>query len=114
MPWAPHPVPAADDPTLEVLTDVLDSVLAPLGFFPGQVGASGGCAQVIFCRSGDHDDDECADLVIDLAASPAWLVVDVRYWGFPADRWHLDFDRDATLPAQTAGLARTLPHDLQQ
>ncbi len=49
---------------------------------------------------------------MDLKESPEWNVVEVRYWGFPSDRWHLDLDRDATLPEQLSRLAQTLPHQL--
>jgi len=49
---------------------------------------------VIFCRVAiDSADDGCVDLVVDLEATPDWQITDVRYWGFPSDRWHLDFDR---------------------
>lgn len=85
-------------------------MLVPLGFAPGQVGAMDGQGQVIFCREdGDSTDDGCLGLVVDVAATPDWRVVDVRWWGFTADRWHLPLDRDGTLADQLAGLARTLP-----
>jgi hypothetical protein len=45
-------------------------------------------------------------------ARPAWRITDVRYWGFPSDRWHLAFDPDSDLPSQLSGLARTLPNEL--
>lgn len=84
-------------------------MLVPLGFAAGQAGATESSGQVIFCR-GDVGgvDDGCVDLVIDLARHHDWRIVDVRYWGFTSDRWHLPFDRDATLAHQLAGLARTL------
>ena len=87
-----------------------DPVLTPLGFAPGQAGAADGRGQVIFCR-GDagSTDGDCVDLVIDLDASPDWHVIDVRYWGYPADRWHLPFDVDADLETQLAHLSTTLP-----
>jgi len=67
---------------------------SPLGFAPGQVGVVGERGQVIFCRVAiDSADDGCVDLVVDLEATPDWQITDVRYWGFPSDRWHLDFDR---------------------
>lgn len=112
MPWAPHPGPPVD-PALQQVGRVLDPVLVPLGFAAGQAGGDGARGQVIFCR-GDLDgfDDGCVDLVVDLAAQPAWHVVDVRYWGFPVERWHLRFDREGELAEQLAALARTLPHDL--
>ncbi|HEX2290266.1 MAG TPA: hypothetical protein VHH53_08755, partial [Pseudonocardiaceae bacterium] len=66
----------------------------PLGFGPGQVGVDENAGQVIFCRGLAHSPDgDCIDLVLDVQATPAWRITDVRYWGFPHDRWHLDFDR---------------------
>jgi hypothetical protein len=92
---------------------MLDPVLVPLGFAPGQVGVSGGRGQVIFCQ-GEMDSAEggCVDLVVQVEATPDWKITDVRYWGFPSDRWHLDFDRDAHLAKQLAGLAQTVPSKL--
>lgn len=58
-------------------------------------------------------DDGCIDLVVDLEQSDDWHIVDVRYWGYPADRWHLAFNRDAEVQEQLAGLARTLPTELR-
>ena len=80
---------------------------------PGQSGAADGHGQVIFCR-GDIEsaDDGCVDLVLDLDDSSGWHVVDVRYWGFPSDRWHLKFDRHADLPEQLSRLAQNLPDQL--
>jgi len=80
------------------------STLVPLGFAEGQLGASAQQAQVIFCS----DDGGCTDLVIDLEASPAWRIIDVRYWGFPA----FPHDSDSDINIQLAALARTLPVDL--
>jgi hypothetical protein len=92
---------------------VLDPILTPIGFAPGQAGASDSHGQVIFCRGElDGTDGACVDLVIDLRAAPVWRITDVRYWGFPSDRWHLDFDAGATLSAQLAMLARSLPTTL--
>ena len=68
---------------------------------------------MIFCRGEiDSPDGGCVDLVLDLEATPGWLITDVRYWGFASDRWHLGFDRGARLADQLAGLAQTLPSDL--
>ncbi len=68
---------------------------------------------MIFCRGdGDSTDGGCVDLVIDLEALPDWHITDVRYWGFPSDRWHLDFDRHAPLLDQVTSLALTLPSEL--
>lgn len=109
VPWAQYP---SDDRPREVdqVADFLDPVLIPLGFARGQTGASARRGQVIFCRGEwDSTDGGCVDLVIDVEAVPDWRIVDVRYWGFPSDRWHLDFDRDADLSDQLASLARTLP-----
>jgi hypothetical protein len=106
----PDPPP---DPALEVVAAVLDPVLTPLGFAPGQAGASDGHGQVIFCRgSVGSADGGCVDLVVDLGTSPDWRITDVRYWGHPVERWHLPFERDDDLAAQLAQLARTLPEAL--
>lgn len=44
--------------------------------------------RVIFRRDqADSPDGGCVDLVIDLEATPAWRIDDVRYWGFPTERW---------------------------
>jgi hypothetical protein len=109
VPFTPHPVPP-HDPALDRVATILDPVLTPLGFAPGQAGAADGRGQVIFC-GGDagSTDSDCVDLVIDLDASPDWHVIDVRYWGYPADRWHLPFDVDADLETQLAHLSTTLP-----
>ena len=110
--WSPvrqPPVPSAIDQVAEIL----DPVLTPLGFAPGQAGASLERGQVIFCRGEvDSTDGGCVDLVVDLEATPAWRIRDVRYWGFPSDRWHLDFDAHADLSDQLTRLAQTLPIDL--
>lgn len=109
MPWAAHPSDPGPHPA-DVVADLLDPVLGPLGFAPGQLGAAGAHGQVIFCR-GDAEgaDGGCVDLVVELEEAPQWRIVDVRYWGLPSDRWHLDLDRDAPLVQQLAGLAATLP-----
>ena len=98
------------DPLLDEVAGALDPVLVPLGFAQGQLGASERHAQVIFYR-GDagSSDGGCIDLVVDLEADPVWRITDVRYWGFPAERWHLEFPRDSDLTNQLAMLARTLP-----
>jgi hypothetical protein len=115
-------VPSAAVPTDErdlpptLIGDVLDPVLTPLGFLPAHGGGADGAAQVIFCRGVPDEpvdgDDGCVDLVLDLTAEPAWRIVDVRYWGFIADRWHLEFERDVPLADQLSALARTLPPQL--
>jgi hypothetical protein len=95
---------------LALVAAILDPVLVPLGFAAGQVGVDGDRGQVIFCR-GERDsaDGACVDLVVDVEATPDWQIVDVRYWGYPSDRWHLEFDRGARLADQLHGLARSLP-----
>ena len=96
-----------------LVSEALDPVLVPLGFAPGQVGADSERGGVTFCRGEiGSPDGGCVDLVVDLEATPDWRIVDVRYWGFPSDRWHLAFDRDARLADQLAALAQTLPTDL--
>ena len=95
------------DPTVERLVrEILDPVLIPLGFAPAQMGHD----QAIFCRGQIHSTDGgCVDLVLDLDPSAAWHITDVRYWGFPSERWHLELRREAALPDQLTELARTLP-----
>jgi hypothetical protein len=97
----------------QLVAEILDPVLAPLGFAAGQIGVGGERGQVIFCRGGiGSADDGCVDLVVEVEAKPDWQITDVRYWGFPSDRWHLDFDRDARLADQLTGLAQVLPREL--
>lgn len=99
--------------TETLVREILDPVLVPLGFAPGQVGGVGDRGGVILCRGEiGSPDGGCVDLVLDLEAAPDWRITDVRYWGFPSDRWHLDFDRGARLADQLAGLAQTLPGEL--
>lgn len=114
MIFGPSPFSAHDRGSEIVeIAAVLDTVLVPLEFAPGQVGASGTQGQVIYCRGlWDSTDGGCVDLVIDLVADPNWRIVDVRYWGFTSDRWHLAFDRRATLSVQLADLAPNLPLQL--
>lgn len=98
---------------LDEVADVLDPVLAPLGFARGQLGFSESEASVIFCRGDEvSDDGACIDLVIDLRPHPAWQIIDVRYWGFKSERWHLGFPTNGDLRAQLAVLSRTLPTEL--
>lgn len=98
----------------ELVTQLLDPVLVPLGFAPGQVGLDGANGQVIFCRGeAGSADGGCVDLVVEVEATPEWRISDVRYWGFPSDRWHLAFDR-GSLADQVAGLARSLPQQLAE
>ena len=97
----------------DLVTETLDPVLVPLGFAPGQVGVAGERGQVIFCRGEiDSADGGCVDLVVEVEATPDWQITDVRYWGFPSDRWHLDFDRGVRLADQLAGLSQILPSEL--
>lgn len=101
------------DPTLDKVADVLDPVLTPLGFARGQLGSSESEASVIFCRGDDGSNDgACVDLVIDLRPHPVWRITDVRYWGFPSERWHLAFPANGDLRAQLDVLSRTLPTEL--
>jgi hypothetical protein len=105
--WSPAPVPPIPS-AINLVVEILDPVLTPLGFAPGQGGASERQGQVIFCSA----DDGCVDLVVDLEATPDWRITGVRYWGFPSDRWHLDFDEHADLAGQLRQLAESLPIDL--
>ena len=110
--FGPHLVPP-HDPALDRVAGALDPVLTPLGFAPGQAGGAGGSGQVIFCRGDvDSTDGGCVDLVVELEAMPDWHITDVRYWGYPADRWHLAFDAEGELATQLAELARTLRDQL--
>lgn len=66
MRQAPFPQPGGSDPVLDPAAEILDPVLAPLGFAPAQGGVGVGGGQVIFCRGFvDSADDGCVDLVID-------------------------------------------------
>ena len=113
MPWSRVPSRSGHGRP-DLVTEILDPVLVLLGFGPGQVGVDGERGQVIFCRGEiGSADGGCVDLVLDLAASPVWHITEVRYWGFPSDQWHLDFDRGAPLANQLAGLAQTLPSQLR-
>ncbi|MET0910993.1 MAG: hypothetical protein ABWZ99_16115 [Ilumatobacteraceae bacterium] len=105
--WSPVRQPPPDQSIIDQVNAILDPILGPLGFAPGQGSVSGQQGQVIFCSG-----EGCVDLVVDLEASPGWRISDVRYWGFPSDRWHLDFDADADLADQLDHLVRTLPIDL--
>lgn len=68
---------------------------------------------MIFCRGDiDSPDGGCVDLVLEVEATPDWQINEVRYWGFPSDRWRLDFDRGARLADQLVGLAETLRTEL--
>ncbi|MDP9273346.1 MAG: hypothetical protein M3O93_07455 [Chloroflexota bacterium] len=97
----------------DLVTEILDPVLVPLGFAPGQIGVVGERGHVIFCRGEiDSADGGCVDLVVEVEATPAWQITDVRYWGFPSDRWHLDLDRGARLADQLTGLSQILPREL--
>ncbi len=112
VPFGASPRPP-HDPALDLVAAVLDPVLTPLGFPPGSAGASEGHGQVIYCRGvKDSVDGDCLDLVVDLEPLPDWRITDVRYWGYPSERWHVPFLRAADLAAQLAHLARTLPNDL--
>jgi len=112
VPPAKYPLPP-NDAAIDQVATVLDPVLTPIGFAPGQAGMSEGEGQVIFCRGSEGSaDGGCIDLVIDLRAAPDWRIADVRYWGYPADRWHLPFPQDGDLAAQLAQLTSTLPDDL--
>ena len=92
---------------------MLDPVLKPMGFAAGQLGDDRSQGQVIFCRGTiASDDGGCVDLVVELEAAPDWHITDVRYWGYPSDRWHLPVRSDGDLTAQLVELARTLPRDL--
>jgi len=111
MPLGPHA--DAGESALDRVAAVLDPILTQLGFAPGQAGAADGRGQVIFCRGWlEGDDDGCVDLVVDLEATPQWHIADVRYWGYPSDRWHLSFDRDVDLAGQLRGLESSLPREL--
>ncbi len=114
MPFAAYPLPPID-PTLNAAAERLNPLLEPMGFHAGHAGSSDGRAQIIYCRGFEGSlDDGCIDLVVDLEFAGDWRITDVRYWGFPSDRWHLAFDRDADLADQLAGLERTLPDQLRE
>lgn len=110
MPSSSEP---GNDSAFQAIVAALDPILTELGFAPGQGGTADGHGQVIFCRGlVDSVDDGCVDLVLDLEARPEWRISDVRYWGYPSDRWHLAFDRDTDLAMQLRGLAQSLLEEL--
>ena len=99
---------------LDRVTEVLDPVLVPLMFAPGQIGASGAQGQVIYCRGLiDSLDGSCVDLVVELEAAPDWRITDVRYAGFPSERMHLAVPSARDLDGQLAALVRTVVNELQ-
>ena len=114
MRYGPSPFSVNDRSSeMDEVAAVLDPVLVPLEFAPAQLSAAGNQGQVIYCRGlWDSTDEACVDLVIDLVADPDWRIIDVRYWGFASDRWHLAFDHQAALPRQLRGLAQSLPGQL--
>jgi hypothetical protein len=62
-----------------LVAQLLDPVLVPLGFAPGQVGVDGASGQVIFCRGeAGSPDGGCVDLVVEVEATPEWRISDVR------------------------------------
>lgn len=112
VPFAAYPLPP-HGPALDLVAAVLDPVLTPLGFAPGSVAASEGHGQVIYCRGVEGSvDGGCLDLVVELEPLPDWRITDVRYWGYPSERWRLPFLPGANLAMQLAHLARTLAHEL--
>jgi hypothetical protein len=117
VPWAPQPSlhPDARPPgaAFDQVVAALDPVLTSMGFAAGQLGHDNERGQVTFCRGDERSSDGgCIDLVLDLEAAPAWRVVDVRYCGYPSERWHLPLRRGDNLAVQLAELRRTLPRDL--
>src|ERR671919_642737 len=100
MPWSCFPS-QSEHGGPDLVTETLDPVLVSLGFAPGQVCVDKERGQVIFCRGEiDSADGGCVDLVVEVEATPDWRITDVRYWGYPSDRWHFDFDRRAGLADQ--------------
>ena len=101
------------DPSINVVTEVLDPILVPLGFAPGQIGIDRDQGQAIFCRGTvDGGDGGCVDLVLEIQRTANWRITDVRYWGLPSERWRLDVVREGTLADQLSGLAQSLPTQL--
>jgi hypothetical protein len=97
--FAPYS-PSSHNSAFDRVTAALDPVVAPLGLAAGQVGGGDGRGQVILgCGDVDRSDGSCLDLVIDLEATPDWRITDVRSWGDPSDRWHLEFDAQGELDA---------------
>jgi hypothetical protein len=102
---------------LRLLLATLDPVLEPLGFASGSA-PSDSISQVIYCRGdwkkteADTADDGCVDLVFQLEANPDLHIVDVYYWGFPFEHFHLTFPIGRPLHDQLAELAHTLPEVL--
>jgi hypothetical protein len=113
MPWAADPFCEPIPIEVERIAQVLDPVVTPLGFAPGQAGVADGRGQVIFCRGiWDSADGGCVDLVVDAARDTEWRITGVRYWGSPSNEWQLGVEPDAELSNQLDELARTLPSKL--
>jgi hypothetical protein len=113
MPWAPHPFCEPIPTEVERIAEVLDPVVTPFGFAPGQAGVADGSGQVIFCRGiWDSTDGGCVDLVIDVGRDSDWRITGVRYWGSPSKEWQLDVEPDGELANQLDELARTLASKL--
>lgn len=110
MPWIRSRYPHVDrtDEILQV-SAILDPVLASDSRL-ANLARRNAPDRSIFCRwDVGNPDDGCIDLVVDFEPAPDWHIVDVRYWGFPGDKWHLPFERDADLARQLALLALSLP-----
>lgn len=91
----------------DLVTEILNPVLLPLGFAPGQVGVVGEHGEVIFCRGEiDSVDGGCVDLVVEVEATPDWQITDVRYWGFRATDGTSNSTEAPTLPISWAASLR--------
>lgn len=99
---------------LAEVSEVLDPVLASLGFAAGQPGAHVDAGQVVSCRGMiGSSDDGCVDVVVELekgvGASGRWVVAGARYDGLPSPINRLDVLTEAPLAVQLADLAERLP-----
>lgn len=94
---------------VNLVSAILNPVLLPLGFAPGQEGTSRVGGGVLFCRA--DNSGGCDDLILDLAAGDGWRIVDVRYDGYPSQSWSPNYE-GTSLAEQLHNLAQTLPSAL--
>jgi hypothetical protein len=98
----------------DLVTEILDPVLLPLGFAPGQVGVVAERGQVIFCRGEiESADGGCVDLVVEVEATPDWQSPTSATGGFRATDGTSTSTEVPALLISLAGLAQILPTELE-
>lgn len=95
------------------VTEVLDPILTPLGFAPGQRSDSEKATQVIYCRAHSVGDRRSVDVVIDVCDSGSWRISRVSIDDGPDQMVrHLRLEQDADLLTQLDRLASTIVEDV--